>query len=418
MAAVTGNGPREITVAMPPQHGKSSTGSMGFPAWVIGNWPDTNVMLASYEASFAATWGAKTRDILADVGDAVFGVHPLGGRDAARNSWKIAGYTGGMFTTGFAGGGSGRPADIFIVDDPFKNFAEARSAVIRDARWDWFRSVAYPRRSPGAPVFVFSTRWHEDDVIGRIKRDLKGWLHVTMPAIDEKGQGLWTERYSLAEYVKIQATIGPYLWGAMYQGNPMPEAGNLFKRSWFRYYHREGEGADAYYVLDGRRVPVAKCRRFQTCDPAASIKPDACYFTIGTWDITPEGDVVVVDILRERIETVDHGRVLHANFDAWAPLWVGVERASFGMSIINDLKKNGFPVKPLEADADKVSRALPATALYNNGSIWHPLAKPWVGDFERELIDFPHGRFKDQVDILAYAVRGIRRAQGLVRVVA
>lgn len=176
-----------LVVSMPPQHGKSELCSKFLPAWFLGVYPTRRVILTSYEADFAASWGRKARDLLDQHGH-LFGVR-VSKRSSAASRWDIEGQGGGMMTAGVGGPITGKGAHLLIVDDPVKNDEEARSATNRQRQWEWWQSVATTRMRPGGLIVVIQTRWHRDDLTGRIlehaQRKGTKWRQVKFPAIAE-----------------------------------------------------------------------------------------------------------------------------------------------------------------------------------------------------------------------------------------
>lgn len=232
-----------LLVSMPPQHGKSELCSKYLPAWYLGTHPDRRVILTSYEADFAASWGGKARDLLEQHGD-VFGVK-VSKRSSAVNRWDLESRDGGMTTAGVGGAITGKGAHLLIVDDPIKNDEEARSAKHRQKQWDWWQSVATTRMRPGGLIVVVQTRWHKDDLTGRIQQQAESngqrWLTVKLPALAEMGdplgrapgEALWPEVFSKELHEKNRATRTTYYWRAMYQQDPQAEGGSEWPADWF-----------------------------------------------------------------------------------------------------------------------------------------------------------------------------------------
>ncbi len=151
---------------MPPQHGKSELCSHYLPVWYLGNYPERWVILTSYEADFAAQWGRKTRTLLLQQAQ-LLGLR-ISRQSSAANRWDLAGHDGGMMTAGVGGPITGKGAHLLIIDDPVKNDEEARSPTFRQKQWQWWLSVASTRMRPGGLFVVIQTRWHRDDLTGRI----------------------------------------------------------------------------------------------------------------------------------------------------------------------------------------------------------------------------------------------------------
>ena len=409
-----------LMVTMPPRHGKSELISKYFPAWYLGHKPDNRIILSSYESDFAATWGWKARNVLNEYGPGLFGVS-VSKESGARNRWDITDHEGGMGTAGVGGPITGKGAHIFIIDDPIKNNEDAKSKVKRDKIFDWYGSTAYTRLEPGGAMIIIQTRWHEDDLSGRLLQEMKldgeQWEIINFPAIAEDndiigrqpGDALFPMRYSVEDLERIKRTLGSYWWFALYQQKPHPDGGNIFKRSWFRYFHEEGENYVLHRPEGNIRFAKADCYIIQTCDPAATEKEESDFFVLGTWAITPDNDLILLSIFREKAETTKHKQVMQSQFDRWNPDFQGVENRTFGLNIIQTCVKAGLPVRPLQADTDKVSRARPVAARYETGSVYHPQGAPWLADFEDELVAFPNGTHDDQVDVTAYAYISIIR---------
>lgn len=222
-----------LLVSMPPQHGKSELCSRYLPAWYLGKYPDRRVILTSYEADFAASWGRKARDLLESHGQ-LFGVQ-VSHSSSAANRWDLAKHDGGMSTAGVGGPITGKGAHLLIVDDPIKNDEQARSPQQRQKQWEWWQSVATTRLRPGALSLVIQTRWHRDDLTGRIleqaQRTGQRWRTVKFPAISEeedilgraRGEALWPDVYSQARLEEVKKNRTNYYWQAMYQQNPTSE---------------------------------------------------------------------------------------------------------------------------------------------------------------------------------------------------
>lgn len=231
MAAVENTGPKFIIIDAPPRHGKSEYTSKHLPSWYLGRYPEKHVILTSYGANFARSWGRKARDLLEEHGERLFGVGVSTSTHAA-NDWQTT-YGGGMITAGVGGQITGRGANLFIIDDYLKNAQDAMSELIRDTQWEWWNSTAYTRLEPDAIVVVMATRWHKDDLIGRMINaheigELPDIKIIHCPAIAGRndslnryvGQALWPKRWPKKALLKKKRSISKYWWDAMYQGKP------------------------------------------------------------------------------------------------------------------------------------------------------------------------------------------------------
>lgn len=401
---------KRLMIMMPPRHGKSSFTSMYFPAWYLSKKPDDRVIFTSYEAGFAATWGYKTRNLINEYHE-LLGVR-VSSDSSAKDRWDIAGHNGGMYTAGIGGAITGKGADVLIIDDPVKNAEQAHSPTYRQKTYDWYESTAFTRLEPGGSVIIIQTRWNKEDLSGKIlAKEGHKWKVLSLPAFalegDELGRNpgepLFIDRFDTVALNEIKDTIGPYWFAALYQQNPIDEENSLFKKEYIQYCNYSG----GVFDLAGKLVSVEECTIFQTCDPAASKKTTADYFVLCTWAMTPDSDLVLLDVLRLRLTGPDQIKLFQAQYDKWRPAAQFVEQAGVGYTLYQFLENEGLPVKPLKpGTADKVTRALPAAARMASGKIFIISAaqKTWGPDFEDEILTFPLGAKDDQVDNLSYAV--------------
>lgn len=445
--------PLGMVVQAPPRHGKSFTTSIFTPAWFLGMFPRRRVILASNEAGLARDFGRGARDLLSDVGPGIFGVQ-VREDTRAGSDWRTTN-GGGMITAGVGGSITGKGADLLIVDDPFKNAEQASSPVIRDKVGEWWISTARTRLHPGAFVLIVLTRWHDDDIAGRLLKaaredpEVDQWHEVKLPALAKAndplgrkpGEALWPARYSATDLNKTRKTSGPYWWGAMYQQEPSPDDGGIFKAKYIGRYRitewkelpaRDDEGwgqvaseswaftrripATVRIELDdgklGPDIGLDHQRIFQTIDLAVSEKQTADFTIIITFASTIDGDLLVLDVERRRIPGPDQPDLVEACMDDWEPESVHVESIGYQTALLQTLVRRALPVLPLDADKDKVTRAAYASARYKSGKVFHPTHAPWLDELEAEMLAFPVGEHDDQVDTLAYGARVQRNLPG------
>jgi len=403
-----------LIVLAPPRHGKSELISHYLPSWYLGRYPTRRIILCSYDSEFAAGWGRKTRDTLIEYGPSLFGVTVRDDSSAA-SRFDLDGQPGGMITSGAGGPITGRGADLLVIDDPVKNHEEAYSASARERLWDWWRSVARTRLEPGAGVVLVMTRWHQDDLAGRLLQAAAGgdgepWNLLRLPALAEDeaddplgrqpSQALWPERYPARLLDQTRAALGSILYSAQYQGLPQPAAGAVFRREWFKEFHMLSDGA---YDLGGRIVPAGQCRRFQTVDLAVSTKTTADYTVIATFAQTPHRELLLLDLERVRMEGPDLTSLLQRHYQRWKPAYIAIEKTGFQLAIVQQARRAGLPIRELSADADKIARALHAGTRMETGDVYLLAAASWREVLEDELLSFPTGAHDDIVDSLAYA---------------
>ena len=411
-----------LIITMPPRHSKSETVSKHTTAWWLGMRPDDRVMLTSYEHDLAASWGGKARNLLIEHGG-LFGQEGIEIRDdsKASNRWDIVGHDGGMVTMGVGGALTGKGANLLVIDDYLRNSEDARSKLIRDKQWDWWTGTVRERlepsddgRKPG--VIILATRWHEDDLIGHLlEQDAEDgvgtWKILALPAIatyDEEyrkeGEALWPARFPLEELEAIRRDIGTYWFSAEYQCTPSPEDGLHFKRSGVRYWRKHPDG---YMLLQANGTEVfmkdSRCWKFITVDLAASEKETADYTVIACWAVTPNTEMILVDLVRERLPGPDKIPAIKKMLAKYGAQYVAIEKTGFQLDFVKNARAAGLPCLELVAKGDKVERAIESTIKWESGMIFIPQNASWTSAYEEELYTFNAGRHDDQVDVTAYA---------------
>jgi predicted phage terminase large subunit-like protein len=418
---------REITrliVQAPVRHGKSELASRYFPAWYLGRHPDHQVMLASYEATLARSWGRKARDELAEHGPDVFGVS-VASVPAASEWWTVRDREGVMVTAGVGGSLTGKGADVLIIDDPVKNAEEAHSETMRNKVWDWWRSTARSRLQPNGAVVVIMARWHEDDFVARLLADNPDeWTVLDMPAVAEtndalgrmEGEALCPEMFDRVSLRQAKRELGSYWFSALYQQRPAPPEGLMFKRSDFRYYKQVDGGMGARFWVcmgdDGdRRYDTGRCPIFQTADVAASDKTTADFTVVATWCVTADHDLLLLDVQRQHFETLNVKQFLASCNANWGGCPQYIEEFGAGKTPLRMMRDDGYAARGLKREEgtgiDKIARSMVAIARFESHKVFFP-ADPrpaWLDDYESELTTFPNGAHDDQVDVTSYAAR-------------
>lgn len=393
-----------LALFMPPRHVKSTMVSRNFTAWYTARHANRRVMLTSYEAEFAATWGGKARAVLQEFGQPVFGVS-VENRQQARNAWRLSNGSE-MVTAGVGGSLTGRGADVLIVDDPVKNAQEAMSTTYRERSWDWYQSTAYTRLEPSGSVILIMTRWHEDDLAGRILANAKNtgeqWRVIEFPAIAEEhdalgrkpGEALWPERYDVEDLERIKEAVGTYWWQALYQQQPSAPEGNMFRREWWRYW---------------RELPAFE-EVIQSWDARFGDSVDSGSYVAGqTWGKIG-ADRYLIDQMRGRwsfTQTLEAIREMsNRRPDAQIKL---MENKANGPAIMSALQREIGGFVPIQPDGSKEARASAVTPEVEGGNVYLPdpsiPGHEWVRDFVEEWAAFPRGANDDQVDAGTQALR-------------
>ena len=417
---------QQIIITMPPQHSKSFTITETLPSYFLGRNPNKQVIVIGYSTDFAEKFGRKNKDKIEEYGPDVFDVH-LGQKQAYKD-W-ITDKDGRMISSGIGGQITGERANLMIIDDPIKNRKEANNKRYRDEVWDEWESTLSTRLAEDALVILIMTRWHEDDLAGRfLEREADDWTLVELPALSEgkehdllgreEGEPLWEEQYSREYLEKRKEKLSSKAWNSLYQCAPNIEEGNQFKSVYFRYF-RENDDRNAFILEkpeDKKVILKNKCICFQTVDSSFKSATANDFTVVSTWYLTPQGDLLLYSVNRDKLEVPDLWGFLVSNMDRFNPSRVFVEDKASGTGLIQKAKREGRPVIPVKAVADKVTRSFDISNFYENRAVYHKAGTSWVADYEDELVKFPDGTNDDQVDTASIAgiavSRGFVRAQG------
>jgi predicted phage terminase large subunit-like protein len=347
----------------------------------------------------------------------VFGVQ-VDKNNQSAESWGIDGHRGGVTAAGVGGPITGKGARIAIIDDPVKNAEEANSEVMREKVWEWYQSTLYTRLTPDGRIIVVMTRWHEDDLVGRLlkkeKEEIEAgthvgerWTIINFPALAEEddylgrrlGEPLWPEfGFDASRLEQIKSDVGSYVFNALYQQRPSAAGGTIFKREHFRYFREELIHSIPYFIVGDKRYDKMKCWCFQTVDTANSEKTINDYFVVSTWYVTPDSDLLLYDVYRTHITGPDQKPLMKEMAYRYRPRFQAIEDKTFGTNLIQECKREGLSIRPIKVDKDKVTRSLVIAARYEVGKVWHRENLPNLTDVEDELLSFPRGKHDDIVD--------------------
>lgn len=380
-------------IALPPRHGKSELASRRFPAWYLGRNPAKNIITASYNSDLATDFGREVRNIVASSEYQNLFERSLAQDSKAANRWHTE--LGGAYVAAGVGTAvTGRGAHVLLIDDPLKDREEAESELRRQRIWDWYTSTAYTRLAPGGAVVVIQTRWHEDDLVGRLlaQQETGGdkWEVLSLPAIDNEGKALWPEWYDLPALERIRQAIGPRDWSALYQQRPAPEEGNFFKREWLKYYSNLPEG----------------CRFYGASDYA--VTADGGDFTVHiVVAVDKEGNIYIVDLWRQQTESDQWIEALLDLVYKHKPLKWAEEQGQIIKSVGPFLTRRMRERKifcareQFTSATDKPTRARSIQARWSQGMVYLKEGAPWLADLIAELLAFDAGKNDDQVDTLS-----------------
>ncbi len=405
---------KRVMIFMPPRHGKSELVSRRLPAYIFGKFPTASIISCSYGADLASRMNRDVqriidhplyREIFPDV--ALFGKNI---RSTSEGSWlrnseifEIVNHGGTYRSAGVGGAITGMGADYGIIDDPIKNQEEALSPVYRQKVWDWFTSTFYTRLEKNGCVLLTVTRWHEDDLAGRILKNMPGQWHVLkFPALAEEerhpkdlrqiDEPLWSNKYDANALAEIRKAVGSQVWNALYQQRPSASKGNLIKPAWFKYYRMPPSHFDQ------------KIMKWDMSFKGGS-KSD---FVVGTLWGKNGSNKYLLDMIRARMdfpETINAFKAFCAKHpDAHAKL---VEDKANGPAVIASLKNEIPGIIPFDPKGSKESRVSAISAQIEAGNVY--LCDPTVATYDvgavlEEAGQFPKGQNDDIVDCISGAL--------------
>lgn len=460
LARVTSGECKRLMIFMPPRHGKSETVTFRYTAWRLLRDQELNVIIGSYNQRLANKASRRIQRIT-EMENAEFGLRNEEAENIERcdetqsdnakknphsafriprsrpirsvSEWETGG-GGTVRAVGVGAGIAGFGASLVVIDDPVRNRADAESETYREKVWDWFNDDIYTRLEPKGSIILIQTRWHEDDLAGRLLRETEEggeeWEVVRLPAIavekDQEefkqdrqdgsgvnqvhpvhrvespkrrstdwrnpGEALCPERYDVKALERIRRKLGSYAFEALYQQDPAPAKDVKFKREWFRQ------------IVD---APPKFLRWKRGYDLAVSLKTTADYTASFRCAYDGQGNLYIADGFRARIEYPEQRRYIVERLQVERDTEHGVEAALHGKALIQDLRRDranrAFAFKEITVAADKLTRALAWLNLAEAGKLFL-VRGPWIDEFVDEVARFPHGKHDDQIDAVSIAV--------------
>lgn len=411
------NGTSEYDILMfflPPGSGKSRLATQLFPAYMLGKDPSTQVIVTSYSGDLAEKFGSNTRDIVESKKYQSLFETFLRKDSRSKDNWETT--KGGSYNAvGLGGSITGKRANVFIIDDLIRGRAEANSKSYRDNAWDFFMSTAFTRGanrlSQKKPVYIFcNTRWHTDDVPGRLLEmqkeggenvpKMKVISYPAVAEVDEKhrkaGEALWEKGYPLAELEKIKATITGYEWSALYQQNPITAENQEFKVETFQEIALED------VLLEHNRV-------FMSIDTAISKKSSGDYTGI-TLNFVNKDNKWRIMTWQRRFSPKELIEFIFQKWEQYKIEKIGIEKTIYKDAIqefFNDeMRRRGkFPyvVELQHNQTNKETRIRGLLPYYESKTVFH--IKGHCEGLENELLTFPMGKHDDVIDSLAYQIQ-------------
>lgn len=421
----------KLRIEVHPRSGKSQTVARIFPAWVLGKFPDTRIIIASYGEKLSEDHARAVRNTLRSGNYAsIFPKVKLAPDSQAKDAWDLADpAAGGLISVGLNGAVTGKGAGLLICDDLVKGRAEAESRTIREQTWSWYTNDLLTRlNSPFAPIIHIGTRWREDDLLGTLAaNEPEGWHVIKLPALAEEndplgrevGEALWPvtwvkrknkktgkrelvqkRKFDRAFLLEKQQAIGAYAFSALYQCDPIPPAGGIFER-------------EKFTLIDEMPAdPVRMCRFY---DLALSQRVSADY-TVGVlMALLSDQRLVVADVQRYQVNWgYATERIAATAKKDGAKVRIGIEKVFFHgqavQELLNRSDMHDYSILGVVPDGDKVQRAQPFAARVSAGMVY-VLRRAWTRDYIDELCSFDRGKHDDQVDASSGAYKLLGQLQ-------
>jgi len=391
-----------LMVLMPPGSAKSTYASILFPPWYMGRNEQNSVLGVSNTTELAERFSRRSRNIVTlQRFRNVFGFG-ISEKTQSASNWETE-KGAEFFAAGIGSAIAGRRADLGLIDDPIKSREEADSDRTRQKHWDWYVNDFFTRLKPNAKQILIQTRWHEDDLGGRLlEREANRWTVVSLPMVAiasdplgrEPGEKLWPEWFT--DEMIAQAKLDPRAWNALYQQDPSPDEGEFFQRDDFGEYLELPDklhfyGASDYAVTEG----------------------GGDYTEHGIAGMDYNGDLYITDWWRDQ-----------AASDVWIEsecdmilkykplIWFG-ESGPIRKAIEPFLRKRMQErqafcrLEWLPSISDKPTRARAIQARMHMGKVFFPKHAPWKAELMKQLLKFPSGKYDDGADVMSLFGRGM-----------
>ena len=394
-----------LILQMPPQHSKSMTITETLPSWYLGKYPHNRVIQASYNEETAERFCRRNKEKIREYGD-IFSIKI--GPIERSTEFELDNNVGRMISRGIMSGITSNPANLIIIDDPIKNRLEADSETFRDRLWEEWQNTIKTRLAAGAKVIVIMTRWHEDDLAGRILHNEKNVTLINLPCEAEEndplgreiGQALFPEigkdNKWLQEFKQgYKTSDGSRAWNALFQGRPTAEEGNLIKRQWFKYYDKLPELVFTMLSVDAT---------FKDGD-------NSDYVSIQAWGKT-NNEYYLIERYKARMDFPTTLGVIETMYAKYRPHETIIEDKANGSAIISVLKGKISGLIGVNPEGGKVARVNAVSPLIEAGNVFLPRN---VSDMVDECASFPNGSHDDDVDAMTQALNRLRNVNAHIK---
>lgn len=429
-----------VAVSIGPQTGKSQVLTRAGPAWISGRDPYRHMMIGTYNQDWADEFGSDVRSIMGTPAyRQVFPTHRLKLGGTAKDL-LVTTNEGKLAFVGVGGSGTGKPADFFFVDDPIRNDQDAQSATYRENLWNWFNRVVFTRCHGGTPIVIVHTRWHEDDLIGRLcdpnhperNKAYAGiaddWTYFNIPSIVSDPElaaslgltleeqtdelvvsqfgtkpiaSLWADRFPL-RFLAEAKRLDPVGFASLRMGQPTPEEGDYF------------QATDILEYGPGDLPAMEDLRIYGASDHAVSTKQGRDFTVLGCIGIDHNDDIwVFPDVVIDRMDTMQTVEAMLAQFKLHKPhlWWMESEliSKSFGPFLRKRMmeEKAYVAIDDVVVSKDKATRARAIQGRMRMRKVRFPRYASWFSSARQQLLRFPHGTHDDFVDWLAHVGQGL-----------
>jgi len=411
-----------VCVNIPPRHGKSQLVSIFYPAWFLGRNPGKKVMMVSHTTDLAVDFGRKVRNLIATESYVeIFPEVALAVDSKSAGRWNTN-FGGEYFACGIGSALAGRGADLLLVDDPHseQDVINGNFSVFEKA-YEWFTFGARTRLMPGGRVAIVQTRWHMDDLTGRVTNDMiknemaDQYEIVEFPALldaeDADGKPimkpLWPEFFDLAALERTKASMPAFQWNSQYQQKPTAEEASIVKREWWGIWPHDQPPHVEYVIM--------------SLDAAAEKHNRADYTALTTWGVFFNEEenahhLILLDSIKKRLEFPELKQLSMDEYTKWEPDAFIVEKKSAGTAIYQEMRRMGLPVQeytPHRGTGDKLARLNSVADIIASGMAWVPSTR-WADELVEEIAGFPFMSNDDLVDSTVMALLRFRQG-GFIR---
>jgi predicted phage terminase large subunit-like protein len=424
---VEGTGKDRICVNMPPRHGKSQLISIYFPAWFLGRNPDKKVLMVSHTTDLAVDFGRKVRNLIATPEyQAIFPTVQLASDSKSAGRWNTSA-GGEYFACGVGSALAGRGAHLLLVDDPHnEQDIISGNLDVFDKAYEWFTFGARTRLMPGGRIAIVQTRWHLDDLTGRVVRDMAQneladkYEVVEFPAIlevesevpDPKNRlltihktiekPLWPEFFNLDALYRTKASMPVFQWNAQYQQKPTAEEAAMVKREWWKEWPHEDPPSCEYIIM--------------TLDAAAEKNNRADFTALTTWGVFFHEEencycIILLNSIKKRLEFPELKELAMEQYEEWEPDAFIVEKKSSGTPLYQEMRRSGLMVQeytPHRGSGDKTARLNSVADIVRSGLVYVPQTR-WAEELVEEVAGFPFMSNDDLVDTTIMALMRFRQ---------